>query len=223
MTTLRRFASWHRYLVGILVLQAPVAASAHPVFVTYAEIGGQCADYTSVGLTDEVGLGMPIGPFETLESIEYAIVGATDGDCGIGIGGGDDFRVTATNITGHCLVDVFVAADAGTTFDNWDGTVIGFPAKKIVDFWPFEGDVTFELLNIDPAVAPDFASLGVGFSPAPSNFSVVANRDTDCDGVADALEIPALSWSGLALLSLLLAGLGGLAGFAPHRPRGLRC
>jgi hypothetical protein len=222
MTRVRGFVRWSRQLVGIVVLQIPVVASAHPVFVTYNEVGDQCADHASLILTDEVGLGMPIGPFETMESIAYTIDGATEGDCGIGVGGGDDFRVLATNTTTHCLVDVFVAADSGTTFDNWDGTIIGFPAKRITNFWDDGAVVTFELLNVAPAAAPDFASLGVGISPAPSNFSIVANRDSDCDGVPDALEIPALTPWGSVLLVLLLAGIAGRGGLPRRRVHALR-
>jgi hypothetical protein len=89
----------------------------------------------------------------------------------------DVYEVTATNMSGLALVDVFVVADTGTDFGNWDGNIDGSHAKKIADVWGNGGVITFRLMNVAPNVPPNFDSIGVNSPGGPSNFSIVARRE----------------------------------------------
>jgi len=147
-------------------------AAANPVTVSYVEVAGQCASPANVNLTEELG---PTPPFPAGERITYTVAAAATGDCSIAPGGGNDYEITATNLSGNCLADVFVVADSGTTFGNRDGTISTFRAKKIADAWPNGAVITFRLMDVAPNVAPNFDSLGVNSPGGPSNFSIVAN------------------------------------------------
>lgn len=179
-----------RYLFGVLAafgLAGAFHAVANPVTVSYVDVPSQCADPANVALTEEVGA---TPPFSAEERITYTVAAAAAGDCSIAPGGGDDYEVTATNMSGLALVDVFVVADTGTDFGNWDGNIAGSHAKKIADVWANGGVITFRLMNVAPNVPPNFDSLGVNSPSGPSNFSIVARRvgfDGGCNDVkADA-------------------------------------
>lgn len=171
--------------------------AANPVVVRFVDTAAQCADPGDVNLDDEVG---PMPPFDADERISYSVAAATAGDCAFSIGGGNDYTVTATNLSGKDLSFVFAVVDSGTTFDNWDGTIGGFRAKKIADVWLAGATIGFTLMN--SSASPTFDSVGLNSGDAASNYSIVARCD-DC--------VPTLSGWGVIAMGGLLMGAACIA------------
>lgn len=187
----------------LLGLSAQQVALGHPVDVQYVNTPDQCLNIINRDLEEEIGT-LPMFPADELMSVN--VNAATDGDCGIAVGGGNDYEVELTNDSGRNFTYVFVVADTGTTFSNWDGNIAGSRAMLAKTVW-LDGDkITFRLMDVIPNVVPTFGSLGVNSGGAGSNFSIVANLcllQPDC-----AVPIPTTSAWGLGVMGLLLLGAG---------------
>jgi hypothetical protein len=145
-----------------------------------AESGAQCNNNTDDDGDGKVNDGCPaVGPAESGAQCDNN----TDDDPPAT---SNDYQVTATNMSGHWLEDVFVVADTGTDFGNWDGNIAGSHAKKIANAWPCGGVITFSLMNVAPNVSPTFDSIGVPTHSGPTNFSIVANTVSPDGGCCTA-------------------------------------
>ena len=192
MGSVMRSSKSRRVSVAGVAVAAAVAmsssASANPIKVTVVDaIVPLCGSVPRTTLNEEVG----VPSFPKNETIEFSALPRLDlaTDCvGAGtLGGGDDYLISLTNITGHTLRDVYWIADDGVTFANFDGVIEGRgnPVKFLADRWIENSTITFALM--DSSAAPLIGSLGVpsgnplstysvaGVVPEPSSLALIAS------------------------------------------------
>jgi hypothetical protein len=195
---MRNLTKWIIECAVLGILASPVQANL--ISVAYVDTKNQCNDpIERLDLTEEFGLQPP---FANNERLEVNIL-TPQPDCGIRVGGGDDFRVQITNRTGRKLFDLFVAADSGVTFANFDGQIAGnrakFLLKELADAASFEFDLLDSRMG-GAAALPTFGSLGVPSDAAASTYSIVGNVDKSRISVSEPGTLALLSIGILVLL-----------------------
>jgi hypothetical protein len=191
-------------LLVLLAFASPTGANLLDPAVEFGDTPDQCQDSPEIPLaatlTEEIGETVIFPLDERMTRVNLA---PQQGDCGIAVAGVDDYHVRLLNSTGRALQDVYIVADSGTTFDNWDGLIATNRAKFLTSTWPAGAFLNFQLMNVAPNIAPTFVSVGLSSAAAASNFNIVA-RPPDTDTVAPPIP---LRWPALVAVALLVATL----------------